>query len=74
MAELYANSGDLDQTPRSVAFDLCLHCLPITLLGVPRLQRVKCAKVIAKQDNIYLFERENSELFSYCHLLEYIDQ
>ena len=38
MAELFANSGDPDQTPLSVASDLGLHCLPITLLGVSTLQ------------------------------------
>ena len=38
MAELFANSGDLDQTPRSAASDLGLHCLPVTLLQVSRLQ------------------------------------
>ena len=37
MVELFANSGDLDQTPHS-ASDLVLHCLPVTLLGVSRLQ------------------------------------
>ena len=42
MAKLFANSGDPNQTPRSAAFDLGLHCLPITLLRVSRLQRVKC--------------------------------
>ena len=40
-AKLFANSGDPDQTPHSVASDLGLHCLPITLLGVSRLQWVK---------------------------------
>ena len=30
----FANSGDPDQTPRSVASDLGLHCLQIILLGV----------------------------------------
>ena len=34
MAKLFANSGDPDQTPHSVASDLGLHCLSITLLGV----------------------------------------
>ena len=34
MAKLFSNSGDPDQTPRSAASDLGLHCLPITLLGV----------------------------------------
>ena len=41
MAKLFVNSGDPDQTPRSVASDLGLHCLPITLLRVSRLQLVK---------------------------------
>ena len=40
MVELFANSGDPDQTPRSAASDLGLHCLSITLLGVSRLQWV----------------------------------
>ena len=41
MVELLANSGDPDQTPHSVASDLGLHCLPITLLRVSCLQWVK---------------------------------
>ena len=41
MTELFANSGDPDQTPRSVASYLGLHCLSITLLEVSRLQWVK---------------------------------
>ena len=36
MAKLFANSGDPDQMPRSVASDLGLHCLAITLLWVSR--------------------------------------
>ena len=44
IAELFANSGDPDQMPHSVASDLGLHCLPITLLGVSRLQWVKVKK------------------------------
>ena len=36
MAKLFANSGDPDQTS-----ELSLHCLPITLLGVSRLQWVQ---------------------------------
>ena len=36
MAELFANSADPDQMPHSVASDLGLHCLPITLLGVSK--------------------------------------
>ena len=34
-AKLFANSGDPDQTPRSVASDLGLHCLPVTFLRYP---------------------------------------
>ena len=34
MVELFANSGDPDQTPRYAASDLGLHCLPNTPLGV----------------------------------------
>ena len=39
-AKIFANSGDPDQTPRSVASDLGLHCLQITHLGISRLQWV----------------------------------
>ena len=38
MAKLFANSEDPDQMPHSVASDLGLHCLRITLLQVSRLQ------------------------------------
>ena len=41
MVELLANSGDPDQTPRSAASDRGLHCLPVTLLGISSLRRVK---------------------------------
>ena len=41
MAEVFANSEDPDQTPHSAASDLGLHCLPITFLGVSRLQWFK---------------------------------
>ena len=41
MSKLFANSGDRDQTPPSVASDLGLHCLHITILRVSRLQWVK---------------------------------
>ena len=36
--KLFANSQDPDQMPHSAASDLGLHCLPIILLGVSRLQ------------------------------------
>ena len=41
--ELFANSGDTDHMQCSVASDLGLHYLPITLLGVSRLQWVKAS-------------------------------
>ena len=40
-AKLFENSGDPDQMPHSAASDLGLHCFPITLLQVSRLQWVK---------------------------------
>ena len=41
MAKLFANSGDPDQMPHTVASDLGLHCLPITLLRAPDYNRLK---------------------------------
>ena len=41
MVELFANSGDPDQTPHSAASDLGLHCLPVTRLMVSNLQWLK---------------------------------
>ena len=41
MVGLFANSGDPDQMPLSVAPDLGLHCLLNTLLRVSRLYWVK---------------------------------
>ena len=40
MSELNANNVDPDQTPRSVASDLGLHCLPMSLLWDSRLKLV----------------------------------
>ena len=40
MDKLFADSKDPDQMSRSAASDLGLHCLPINLLGVSRLQWV----------------------------------
>ena len=51
MFELFANSGNPDQAPHSVASDLGLHCLPITLLGVFRLQWVKIKFIL----HVFLF-------------------
>ena len=41
MVELFANSGDPDQMLHSATSDLGLHCLPVTVLVVYRLQWVK---------------------------------
>ena len=62
MAKLLANSGDADQVP-SVASDLGLHCLLITLLGVSRLKWVKY--VIPRG----LFSNSLTVLF-YCTLVQ----
>ena len=41
MVELFANSGDPDQMPHSAPSDLGVHCLPVTVLGISRVQLVK---------------------------------
>ena len=41
MVELFATNGDPDQTLRSVASDLGLHCLLVTRFGVFNVQSVK---------------------------------
>ena len=41
ISELKANSVDPDQMPHSVAPDLGLHCLPMSLLWDARLKWVK---------------------------------
>ena len=55
MAELFANSGDPDQRPRSIASDLGLHCLPITHLRVSRLQWVKTLIKIVADNNLFFY-------------------
>ena len=46
MVELFANSGDPDQTPRSAASDLGLHCLPITHPMSPDYNALRLCDVI----------------------------
>ena len=58
MVGLLANSGDPDQTTHSTASDLGRHCLPITLLRVSRLQRVK--EVITNSDNCLCYVKVNA--------------
>ena len=48
MAEVFANSEDPDH---SVASDLGLHCLPITLLGASQLQWVKGNDTFSSDDD-----------------------
>ena len=57
VAVLFANSGDPDQTPRSVASDLGLYYLWSTLLEVSRLQSVMW--LILQQ----LYELSGNKLF-----------
>ena len=56
MAKLFANSGDPDQTLHSAASDLGLHCLPVTHLGVSRLQWVNCHSLFVNKITILLSE------------------
>ena len=60
MAKLFANSGDPDQMPHSAASDLGLHCLPITLLRVSRLQWFKSVDYSANYH--FIFFPQNSFL------------
>ena len=48
MAKLFANSEDPDQMLHSAGSDLGLHCLPMTLLGVSRLQWVKLCTLLKR--------------------------
>ena len=76
MAKLFANSGDPDQTPHSGASDLGLHCLPITLLWVSRLQWVK-VPITTTADNIvklffffFIFQRKKGFSFHFLFFPE----
>ena len=46
MVNIFANSGDPDQTPRSAVSDLGLHCFPVTRLGAPVFNGLKNEKCI----------------------------
>ena len=50
MAKLFANRGDPDHMLHSVASDMDLHCLPVTLLGVSRLKWVQAPGITAADD------------------------
>ena len=63
MAKLFSNSGDTDQTKHSEAFDLDLHHLPVTFLGVS-LQKHAYSYILkilpSKNEN---FQIKNSNIF-----------
>ena len=67
MVELFSNSGDPDQTPRSAASDLRLHCLPITLLGVSQLQWVNTFN--PADQNVYLCKECGSRGITTSYLI-----
>ena len=60
MVEFFANWGGPDQTPRSAASDMGLHCLPAT-----RLQLVKLVK-----KTLNTFKADNSVKIAFCYLLK----
>ena len=66
MIQLFANSGDPDQTPHIAASDLGLHCLPNTLLGISRLQWVKkknTGEVLLTSTHNICFHGETGKIF-----------
>ena len=53
MGELFAKSGDPDQTPRSAVSDLGLHRLPVTRLEISNLQWIdSCSMYFCKYTNL----------------------
>ena len=62
MVELLANSGDPYQTPYSVASDLGLYCLPVTHLGVSRLQWVRVCAVLLCDQGSHIILVNNTDL------------
>ena len=57
MVDLFANSGDPDQTPRSAESDLGLHCLQVTGLRYPVFnglkESVRLIRIIVYFMNVY---------------------
>ena len=66
MAKLFANSGGPDQTPRSAASDLGLHCLPITFLRVSRLYWVKGSRSHSKNHIYFHINNIVNALYALC--------
>ena len=72
MVELFANSGDPDQTPHSVASDLGLHCLEVTCLGVSNLQWVNLAQTSeSERYRPILASLWSTQKFSFHHIIFY---
>ena len=78
MVELFANSGDTDQTLHSATSDLGLHCLQSTLFGVSRLQWVNIVYSTVRKTYLELSKAAlNSEVVLLwsglnCRILLYI--
>ena len=68
MIDLFANSGDPDQTLHSAASDLGLHCLPVILLGVSRLQWVKDGSAVRQ------FKDGSQKFVSEQKCIDYIEK
>ena len=60
VSELNVNIVDPDQTPRSAASDLGLHCLAVSLLWDARLNWVKIINDDIFKDNRYFYTESNS--------------
>ena len=73
MAKLFADSGDPDQTPRSAASELGLHCLPFTLLRVSRLQWVSYAERVTFIYHVFCFILAWYLCFSYNAITDMIE-
>ena len=72
MAKPFANSGDPDQTQRSAASDLGLHCLPIALLGVTKIHWDNKITIYTQSTAFYLQKRlymmQNVRKEPLCHI------
>ena len=79
MIELFANSGDPDQTPHFAASDLGLHCLLVILLRSPDCNglkvdpksvvfRQKCIDYIEKYPFIYKLHNTQKRMLQYVKI------
>ena len=68
MAKPFANSGDPDQMLHSAASDLGLLCLPITLLGVFRLQLDKLNKSVWQPGDLSKGKDSQENIVKHCFL------